>query len=99
MSHPVTYKVEYPEKLSRGLLLLKVFFGWLYVGFPHGICLWLYGIVVSVVQFFAFWVILFTGKYPKGMFDLTVGYIRWWNRVLAYMGYLTDKYPPFGGGE
>lgn len=99
MSYPVTYKVEYPEKLSRGMLLLKVIFGWLYVGFPHGICLWLYGIAVGVVQFIAFFAILFTGKFPKGLFDFTVGYTRWTNNVVAYMGFMRDEYPPFSGKE
>lgn len=90
-------KVDYPEKLSRGILLLKVFFGWLYVGIPHGIMLWLYGIAVCVVTFIAFWAILFTGKYPKRMFDFVVGYMRWGLRVSAYMNFLTDEYPPFSG--
>jgi len=99
MSYPVTYKVDYPEKLSRGTLLLKAFFGWLYVGIPHGICLGLFGIGVAVVQFIAFWAILFTGKFPKGMFDFTVRYMRWANNVAAYMTYKRDEYPPFSGAE
>lgn len=99
MSYPLTYRVEYPEKLSRGLLLLKVFFGWLYVGIPHGIMLWLYGIAVAVVQFIAFWAILFTGKYPKGLFGFVVNYVRWSSRVSAYMCFMRDEYPPFSGAE
>jgi hypothetical protein len=50
-------------------VVLKFLLGWLYVGVPHGIILWLYGIAVGVVTFIAFWVILFTGKYPRGMYD------------------------------
>ena len=99
MAYPVTLTVEYPERLSRGWLLLKVFFGWLYVGFPHGIILGLYGIAVSIVTFIAFWAILFTGKFPKGMFDFVVGYMRWSLNVSAYMGLLRDEYPPFSGEE
>ncbi len=100
MSYPVKFSVDYPEKLSRGMLLLKVFFVWLYVGIPHGICLWLYGIAVSIVVFIAFWVILFTAKYPKGMFDFVVGYQRWNNNVFAYWtGLLRDEYPPFSGEQ
>ena len=64
---------------------------------PHGIALFFYGIVVGVVLFIAFWAVLFTGKFPKGMFDFVVGYNRWNVRVNAYMSFLTDKYPPFSG--
>lgn len=97
MSYPVTYDVDYPEKLSRGMLILKVLFGWLYVGIPHGIVLWLYGIAVSVILFISFWAILFTGKFPRGMFDFVVGYYRWTNNVSAYMCLMRDEYPPFSG--
>jgi len=92
-------EIEYPNSLSRGILLLKVFFGWIYVGIPHGFMLWLYGIAASFITFIAFWAILFTGKYPKGMFDFVVGYMRWSFRVNAYMNLLTDQYPPFSGNE
>lgn len=97
MAYPVNLSVDYPEKLSRGKLLLKVFLGWLYVGIPHGIILYLYAIAVSVVSFIAFWVVLFTGRYPKGMFDFVVGYMRWSTRVSAYLTLLRDEYPPFTG--
>ena len=98
MSYPVTFAIEYPERLSRGKLLLKVLFGWLYVGIPHGIILMLYGVAVSIVVFIAFWVVLFTAKYPKGMFDFVVGYQRWTNNVFAYYtALLRDEYPPFSG--
>ncbi|MBI2328848.1 MAG: DUF4389 domain-containing protein [Chloroflexi bacterium] len=99
MSYPVTLAVEYPERLSRGWVILKVLFDWLYVGVPHGIILGLYGIAVGIVTFIAFWVILFTGKYPRGMFDFVVGYMRWTNNVIAYQSLLRDEYPPFSGSE
>jgi hypothetical protein len=99
VARPVTLDMAYPERLSRGTLLLKVILGWLYVGIPHGILLWLYGIAVSVVTFIAFWVILFTGQYPKGLYDFVVGYYRWWMRVTAYLGLLRDEYPPFSGQQ
>lgn len=66
---------------------------------PYGICLAFMGIAVVVVQFIAWWAILFTGRYPRGVFDFVVGYQRWGLRVGAYMGMMTDKYPPFGGKE
>ena len=96
----VRFTVEYPERLSRGLVLAKVLFGWLYVGIPHGIILWLYSIAVGVVTFIAFLAILFTGRYPRGMFDFVAGYMRWRMRVAAYYSYLMrDEYPPFSGEE
>jgi hypothetical protein len=97
---PVKFTVDYPEKLSRGTLLLKTFFGWLYVGIPHGICLALYGIAVFIVLIISWFAILFTAKYPKGLFNFVSGYLRWQMRVNAYWMYLlTDKYPPFSGKE
>ena len=99
MSYPVTFQVDYPEKLSHGMVLVKVLFGWLYVGIPHGICLLFYEIAAGVVLFIAFWAILFTGKFPRGMFDFVVGWMRWTNNVAAYLSLMRDEYPPFGGNE
>ena len=93
--YPANVTVEYPQTLSRGKLLLKVFLGWAYVGIPHGIILYCFSIAVAVITFVAFWVILFTGKYPKGLFDFVVGYMRWSNRVSAYTYLMRDEYPPF----
>jgi len=97
--NPVKFTIDYPEKLSRGKLLLKTFFGGLYVGIPHGFCLFFYGIWAGICLFISWWVILFTGKIPKGMFDTIVSYYRWGARVGAYMNYLTDAYPPFNGKD
>lgn len=99
ISSPVKYSVEYPESLSRGTLILRTLLGVFYACIPHGIVLGLYGVAVGIVQFIAFWAILFTGKYPKGMFDFAVSYVRWWLRFNAYMFMFTDKYPPFSGDE
>lgn len=93
----VVVDIAYPEKLGRGLVVLKFLLGWLYVGIPHGIALMLYAIAVAVVDFIAFWIILFTGKYPRGMFDFVVGLFRWQMRVTAYTGFMRDEYPPFNG--
>jgi hypothetical protein len=81
------------------MLLLKVLFGWLYVGIPHGFILYFYEIAVGIVTFIAFWAVLFTGRYPRGMYDFIVGCMRWSLNVGAYMGFLTDEYPPFAGEE
>lgn len=92
---PLKYEVEYPEKLSRALLLLKIFFGWLYVGIPHGFCLFFLFIGLMFAHVVAFFTILFTGNVPRGLFDYIVGVHRWAQRVGLYLGYLTDHYPPF----
>ena len=99
MAYPVTFDVDYPDRLSRGLVVLKGLFGWIYVGIPHGIILWLYGIAVSIVVFIAFWAILFTAKFPKGMFDFVVGYMRWSLNVTTYLSLMRDEYPPFSGEQ
>lgn len=99
LTHPVNVTIPYPETLSRGTLILKFLLGWLYVGIPHGIVLALYAIAVAVVTFIAFWAILFTGKYPKGMYDFAVGFTRWQVRVNAYMNLQRDEYPPFSSQE
>ena len=70
---PIRFSVEYPERLSRLHLLLKSFLGWLYVLIPHGVALFLYALVAMVASFIAFIAILFTGRYPRGLFDLVVG--------------------------
>jgi hypothetical protein len=59
------------------------------------IILYGYSILASVITFVAFFIILFTGRYPRALFDLVVGYYRWNTRVYAYMLLLTDEYPPF----
>jgi hypothetical protein len=88
-------ELDYPETSSRGTLLLRTFFGFLYVLIPHGFCLFFLGIGAIFVKMIAFWIVLFTGEYPKGMHDFMVGVERWGLRVNAYMYNLTDTYPPF----
>jgi len=94
-----TVEFDNPEKVSRGLVLVRALFGWLYVGIPHGFLLGFVGIAVAFVNFIAWWAILFTGKYPEGMFDFIVRYVRWNLRIGLYMAYYSDDYPPFNGKE
>ena len=77
----VAFSIERPERLSRGHMLLKFFLGWIYAGIPHGIILYFYGIVTFVIYFIAAASILFTGKYPRRLFDIVVGYHRWSARL------------------
>jgi len=93
----VTFDVPYPETLSRGKLLLKIFFGFIYVIIPHGFCLAFRSYATMFLMSIAFWIILFTGKYPETWFNFNVGTIRWAQRVMLYMGNMSDDYPPFSG--
>ena len=95
--NPVNLEVDYPERLSRGMVLLKVFFAWLYVGIPHGIALLIYAIVAFLVLFVSWWAILILGRFPRGLFDFVLGYMRWSVRVSLYFSLLRDEYPPFSG--
>ncbi|MEX0801070.1 MAG: DUF4389 domain-containing protein [Dehalococcoidia bacterium] len=88
--YPVTYEVDYPEELNRWLPLIK----WLLI-IPHLIVLLLVLLVAYVAWFIAFFAILFTGRFPRGLFDFIVGAIRWNYRVGAYLYLLRDEYPPF----
>ena len=86
--------IDYPNartELSRWLPLVK----WL-LAIPHYIVLILLSVAAIFAVVFAWFAILFTGKYPTGLFDFVVGTIRWGNRVIAYAFLLvTDIYPPF----
>jgi hypothetical protein len=86
--------IPYPDaekELGRGMPLVKWF-----LALPHYIVLYFLFIAAILCTVFAWFVILFTGRYPRGMFDFVVGIIRWGTRVLAYMFLLTtDCYPPF----
>lgn len=90
----VHLEIDYPnveKDLNRWLPLVK----WL-AAIPHYIVLVLMGIGAFFAVFFAWFAILFTGKYPKGLFDYVVGVTRWVLRVQAYAFLLvTDEYPPF----
>ena len=94
---PVKFNINYPESLSAGLLFLRLFFGWFYVIIPHYFILAFYDIAAFFVIFIAWWAVLFTGKYPEGMFRFVEGRLRWYMRVYAYIHFMTDQYPPFTG--
>ena len=104
--YPADLEIEYPERLSRGLIFVK----WL-LAVPHYLCLtplmgwsiWRYtsdakvpviGLIFILMVIIAF-VLLFAKKYNEDIFKLNTGIVRWSFRVLAYIGLMTDQYPPF----
>jgi hypothetical protein len=90
-AYPLTLDVEYDENLSRWQIFVK----WL-LALPHYLILAVLGIAAFFAIFIAFFAILFTGRYPRGLFDFVVGVIRWAARVQAYaFWFMTDRYPPF----
>ena len=89
-SYPLSYDVEYPEELSRWLIFVKGL-----LAIPHLIILYALGIAVNVVTIIAWFAILFTKRYPRGMFKFVVNVNRWSANVNAYLFLLRDEYPPF----
>lgn len=118
--YPADFDVEYPERLSRGLVLIK----WWLLAIPHYVVLavlaggwlggwtlgiaagdgsdgatgngmWAFGSLLGVLVLFAAIVLLFTGTYPRSLFDFVMGINRWLYRVWAYAALMRDEYPPF----
>ena len=90
-AYPLTFEVEYREDLSRWQIFVK----WL-LALPHFFILLFLGIAAYFAVVIAFFAILFTGRYPRSLFDFVVGTARWAVRVQAYaLWFMTDRYPPF----
>jgi hypothetical protein len=113
--YPAHLDVAYPERLSRGLVLVK----WWLLAIPHYLVLSVFvggglwvssgggsdgdwndswgaaGGLVSLLVLIAAIVLLFTGRYPKPIYDFVLGMDRWVLRVVAYAALMTDRYPPF----
>jgi hypothetical protein len=108
--YPAHLEVEFPEHLSRGLVLVK----WWLLAIPHYIVVGLllggagYAVsggtddpavwgagLIGVLVLVAAVILLFTGRYPQQLFDLVLGLNRWVLRVAGYVSLMTDKYPPF----
>ncbi len=109
--YPADFDVDYPEKLSHGLVLVK---SWL-LAFPHLLIIalltgtaqtWVYSegewsqvgagmSLFGLLVFIAGVILLFTGVYSRGLFDFLMGLNRWIYRVTAYVALMRDEYPPF----
>jgi len=100
--------VDYPQRLSRGLVLVK----WWLLAIPHYLVvavfaggwagwvgedqrLTLGGGLVGLLVLVSAVVLLFTGRYPQPVYDFVMGMDRWCFRVLAYAALMRDEYPPF----
>jgi Domain of unknown function (DUF4389) len=101
VDYPATLSVEYPGALSRGLVLVK----WWLLAIPHYLIVALFigglwygmdwGGAIAILVLIAVVALLFTGRYPPGIFDFVLGMNRWALRVAAYTSLMTDVYPPF----
>jgi hypothetical protein len=91
--YPISFAVgEMPaddarDRWSVGLRLIYVI--------PHAIVLFFLGIAWAILAFISWLIILFTGAYPEGLYNFSVGYLRWSLRVEAYLLLMRDEYPPF----
>jgi hypothetical protein len=88
--YPVAFDADYPQELNRWLPLIK----WLLV-LPVAIVGAVILYAAYLTTFVAWFAILFTAKYPRGLFDFAVGALRWNARASAYSNLWTDQYPPF----
>ena len=92
-SSPVT--LDYDEPPQGELSRWRVFFWKAVLLIPHAIVLYFLEMAVAVVLFLAWWAILFTGRYPRGMFAFVTGVTRWHLRVAGYFASFNDRFPPF----
>jgi len=88
--YPARLEIDYEEPLNRFLPLVK----WL-LAIPHYILLFILYFAAWFVVIAAFFMVLFTRRYPPALFQFLVGVMRWHERVTAYVFLMTDKYPAF----
>jgi hypothetical protein len=90
------FNVKRQDSYSRGELILRFLFGPFYIMLPHAIVQGVLGIGLMFIKILTFWVILFTGKFPKSWFEYNVKMMRYSLRVSARTLNLADGYPAFG---
>jgi hypothetical protein len=102
--YPARVNVEYPQSLSRGLVLVK----WWLLALPQYLVVAVFagapsGGLIGLLVCVAANVLRFTGRYPNSIYNFVLGMNRWVFRVIAYASLMTDEYPPFrldmGGDE
>lgn len=98
-TYPADFDVDYPERLSRGLVLVK----WWLLALPQLLIVAVLaggfgmhaGNLIGILALVAVVILAVTGRYPGEVFDLVMGLNRWCYRVLAYVALMRDEYPPF----
>lgn len=94
--YPIDLIAVYPESPSRLLALLgALFFFKAILLIPHFIVLYFLQIAAAIAIYIGYWVVVFTGRYPRSLFNFTVGVQRWNLRITAWMAGWADSYPPF----
>ena len=93
--YPISYEAD---PALEGRNRLTTFFRYL-VAIPWMIVASIYGFVAQIAAVVAWFAIVFTGKYPEGVYNFNAGYLRMSSRTNSYLYLLTDEYPPFGGEE
>ncbi|MGB0883856.1 MAG: DUF4389 domain-containing protein [Flavobacteriales bacterium] len=95
-SEEVYFDMPYKPIVKRRTLLIRMIFGVIML-IPHLVVIYFRLIGVIIVNFIAFWAILFTKKYPEGMFNFVVESFRYFQRVGNWTRFFTTDYPPFHG--
>jgi Domain of unknown function (DUF4389) len=93
--YPISYEAD---PVLEGRNRLTSFFRYL-VSIPWWIVASIYGWVAQIVAIIAWFAIVFTGRYPEGLYNFNAGYLRMYSRTFSFMHLLTDEWPPFGGEE
>jgi hypothetical protein len=94
MSYPVSFEADFVEQRSRA----SNFFRYL-LGIP--LILWslVWTVFVVLVVVLAWFALLFTGRYPQGLYGFVASYLRFMGRAWAYLSFMTDRYPSFAGED
>jgi hypothetical protein len=93
--YPISFEAD---PALEGRNRLTTFFRYI-VAIPWLIVAAIYGFVAEIAAVIAWFAIVFTGKYPQGIYDFNAGYLRMISRVNGFQYLLTDEWPPFGGDE